>query len=71
MKGSWDSGVEGREGVVEGGRIYCVVVGLDLAENGWRVWTGHWGGVDWGGSVKRGGVGMMHWAKREKVGKDV
>jgi hypothetical protein len=29
--------VEGREGVVEGGRFYCVVVGLDLAENGWRV----------------------------------
>ena len=37
MKGSQDSGVEGREGVVEGGRFYCVVVGLDLAENGWRV----------------------------------
>jgi hypothetical protein len=29
------------------------------------------GGVDWGGSVKRGGVGMMHWEKKEKVGKDI
>ena len=34
-KGSCDNGVERKEGVVEGGRIYCVVVGLDLAENGW------------------------------------
>ena len=25
MKGLWDSGVEGREGVVEGGRFYWVV----------------------------------------------
>ncbi len=63
--------MEGREGVVEGGGVYCVIVGLDLVENGWRVWTGHWGGVDWGGSVKRGGVGMMHWGGKEKVGKDV
>jgi hypothetical protein len=29
------------------------------------------GGVDWGGSVKRGGVGMMHWVEQEKVGKDI
>jgi hypothetical protein len=32
---------------------------------------GYWGGVDWGGSCKRGGVGVMHQGKREKVGKDV
>ncbi len=67
----WESGVEGREWVVEGGGVYCVIVGPDLPENGWRVWAGHMGGVDWGGSVKRGGVGMMHWEKKEKVGKDV
>ena len=71
MKRSWDIGVEGREGVVDGGRINCVVVCVDLAENGWRVWTGNWGDVDLGGSVKRGGVGVIRRAKMEKVGKDV
>ena len=55
----------------EGDRIYCVIVGLDLAENGWRVWAGNWGGVDWGGSVKRGGVSVMHRGGKEKVDKDV
>ncbi len=63
--------MDGRAGGQAGGRIYCVVVGLDLVENGWRVWTEHWGGVDLGGSVKRGGAGVIHQAKMEKVGKDV
>ena len=66
MKGAWESGVERRGGVVEGDRIYCVIVGLDLAENRWRVWTGNWGGVDWGGSVKRGGVGMIHRGEKRR-----
>jgi hypothetical protein len=29
VKGSRDSGVEGKEGVVEGGRFYYVLVGVD------------------------------------------